>query len=453
MVKELAWFTPWPPLPNGIADYSYRVVRELAARYQVIAYTDMAAPRLPSGVISRSVKDGAELSDEVCPVYQIGNNLDHGFVYRQAIRHPGIVVLHDLSLLYLVENLGLDKDTFYQELLKANPVIAPLRAADIAAGLGTYKADHSLFRMLNTLVERSRGVIVHTQYAKNILVRTLGLKNTDHINIIPHFAISPDDTADKMVRTRLAIPKDVFLIVTSGFATPVKRFDWLIEALTRVVKTNRRLMWVQAGPTRPEEYDLQELVAQIPELARVTRFTGYLPEEELDAYISAANLFVNLRYPSVGESSGSLARALAAGVACVVTDTAGYRELPSSILFKVSPENATSEIEELLMRGMVDPTAFDTMRHAAREYALNDLSIERYTRDFERVIDETMSSPQKKPTANSVLAPSAEATMTRLGPFQLNELGFGSLIGKVQKGGLRIRKEDSGWYVEVIRKA
>ena len=47
--------------------------------------------------------------------------------------------------------------------------------------------------------------------------------------------------------------------------------------------------------------------------APVTTVTGYLGEADLDGYILASDILVNLRFPSVGESSGTLARAFAAG--------------------------------------------------------------------------------------------------------------------------------------------
>ena len=55
---RLAWFTPLPPMPSGIADYSSEIVPYLAARSDV----DVFCPR--PGMFSRArVPRGATLRD------------------------------------------------------------------------------------------------------------------------------------------------------------------------------------------------------------------------------------------------------------------------------------------------------------------------------------------------------------------------------------------------------
>lgn len=60
-----------------------------------------------------------------------------------------------------------------------------------------------------------------------------------------------------------------------------------------------------------------------------------MPEEDLTAYIAVCDVLVNLRFPSVGESSGILARGMAAGRCCIVSDTASYSELPKEAVVHI----------------------------------------------------------------------------------------------------------------------
>src|SRR6185369_2002077 len=91
-----AVWTPLPPQTSGIADYSYRLLTELSKLADVVAVNDSPSARVPGGV-------GLHGPDEPAggvPVYHMGNHAGvHGWIYREAIEKPGIVVLHDPSLL------------------------------------------------------------------------------------------------------------------------------------------------------------------------------------------------------------------------------------------------------------------------------------------------------------------------------------------------------------------
>jgi SAM-dependent methyltransferase len=67
-----------------------------------------------------------------------------------------------------------------------------------------------------------------------------------------------------------------------------------------------------------------------------------LPIEDFTGYMAACDIVLNLRYPTVGESSGSLLRALGLGRSVLVSDVASFGELPGEICLKV-PVDATEE--------------------------------------------------------------------------------------------------------------
>ena len=96
-----------------------------------------------------------------------------------------------------------------------------------------------------------------------------------------------------------------------------------------------RFRWIHAGEERPTEYPLTQAVRGHPGLAECFEVTGYLTDDKLDRYIAASDIVVNLRFPSVGESSGTLARAFSAGRCCIVSDTAAYAEIPRDVVVHV----------------------------------------------------------------------------------------------------------------------
>src|SRR5512147_902004 len=102
----LLYASPFPPQQSGISAYSAALVRALAAHFDVTLLTDDYAitdvglaldfPRIRHG------RDRIDPRRFAHRLYNIGNQpYFHGFIYEQALAHPGVVILHDVVLYYL----------------------------------------------------------------------------------------------------------------------------------------------------------------------------------------------------------------------------------------------------------------------------------------------------------------------------------------------------------------
>mgnify|MGYP003341278124 FL=1 len=91
---RVGFFSPMPPAPTGVADYSAALLKELHKLGEVV------------------------VDAEACDValYHIGNNRLHRDIHTRALAPPGIVVLHDavLTHFYLGE---LDESEFLREFV------------------------------------------------------------------------------------------------------------------------------------------------------------------------------------------------------------------------------------------------------------------------------------------------------------------------------------------------
>ena len=65
------------------------------------------------------------------------------------------------------------------------------------------------------------------------------------------------------------------------------------------------------------------------------RVLGFAPIEDFVGYLAACDIVLNLRYPTVGESSGTLLRALGLGKAVLVSEVGSFREFPDDVCLKV----------------------------------------------------------------------------------------------------------------------
>jgi glycosyltransferase involved in cell wall biosynthesis len=385
-----------PPLRNGIADYAYSVAKWLQPSFdQSFACAQDVFAEVPAGVSLIDPAQAFRVVDRTTAcLHQIGNNEHHVTVVKSLEQFSGTVVLHDLKLLYLHQLMGLPSGDLMDRLLDSNPTLARSRGYDVAFRNAPRRSDYMLFDCVSRIARAAGSVVVHSEFAKRVLDQMLGRDADGKINVIRHFAFPIDVEPRDVARSSLGLAADDFVVVTAGFATKAKRFDWLIEALSAIMTSRRNIIWVQAGPVRADEYDLERLVQRYPAVARRVRFTGFLDEATLWRYIAASDALVNLRFPSVGESSGILSRAFSIGVPCIVVDTAGYSEFPDDTLIKIPPWRAARGLQLALTMLMDSPGIGRELAERAKGYALAELSPTVYTRRLADILKAPVASRQ-----------------------------------------------------------
>ena len=388
----LTVWTPLPPERNGIADYAAILLGGLAAHYECRVACDDWLGRAPMGI---PLVDPALAHRGAGPrvLHQIGNNPGHGFVLRGLRGMPGVTTLHDPGLLHLHETMGEDAATIRAGMAAALPGLAVVYGRQHREhGIQT-RANHLLFDLAGEVLARSRAVVVHSAYARNRLRLVHGPEATAHVAVIPHF-LPPATLPDRMAaRARLGLPQDEFLVLTAGFATEAKRFDWLIEALDIVAGRGTSLRWIHAGAERPEEYALSAAIATRPVVAGLARVTGYLDEAALDDHIAAADVLVNLRFPSGGESSGSLARAFAAGTCCIVSDTAAYAELPRDAVLHLPLTGGVGLLAEALRALAAVPARAAAIGELGRRHAVAEMALPGVAARYRDIIEDSLARP------------------------------------------------------------
>lgn len=384
----LLHFSPMPPKKSGIADYSFEFIRSLSSDYKSIVFSDDPFVSVPEGVLCADLAQAHRFDNKnAVSIYQIGNNWDHAEIYRRAISKPGIVVLHDAKLLYLAQSRDLKAQGIARLLVESNAPMAKARAAEIAFQSNFLKSDYLVFDAARDLLMRALAIVVHSAFAKNMISRHYGPQIASKVHFTPHFAFGVKSEGRAASRRRLSLGPDDFVIVTSGFATRAKRYDWLIQALDRVAISRKKVVWVQAGPVRPDEYDLEALLDRWPRVKAISRLAGYVSEGDLNAYIAASDVLVNLRFPSVGESSGILSRALPLGACCIVSDTAAYKEYPDDVVLKVSVSAPIQSLYQTIINLIDEPAVRQIYSNNSESYASRVLTIARYRDLFKGLID------------------------------------------------------------------
>jgi glycosyltransferase involved in cell wall biosynthesis/SAM-dependent methyltransferase len=316
-----AFFSPLPPAKSGIADYSAAVLEPLARIISVDAFAER-----PAGF------DASRY--DVC-VYQLGNNPYHTFAYEAALDHPGVVVLHEANLHHLIADLTIrrgDWDAYLREV-EINAGAEALAYAQRHVRTLERGPDYSI-PMLRTVLGRSRALIVHSEAVEEV-VREHGFKGP--VAKIPHGAWIVE--ADRMAyRARLGLDERAPLIGIFGFLKPYKRIIPSLRAFRRLIRLIPEARLILVGEAHPE-LALASTIASLGLSAHV-RHIDFAPIGDFNGYMAACDIVLNLRYPTVGESSGTLLRALGMGKAVLVSDVGSFREYPGEICLKTPAGDA-----------------------------------------------------------------------------------------------------------------
>ncbi len=376
---RVAFFSPLPPAKSGIADYSAALLDSLKGRADVDVFS--AAP----------MEFDPSRYDAL--LYQIGNNSDHAFVYDAAIQHPGIVVFHEANLHHLIADVTIrrnDWDAYLREVEfdggeAAMPHARRVRALEIGP-------DYDGLPMLSRLLSRSKGAIAHSQYVAS---KIRDAKFDGAVSVIPHGAWIPDlDPAP--YRKKLGLGAEP-LIGIFGHLKPYKRIAQSLRAFRRLVKANPSARLILVGEPSPG-FGVEELIASL-DLEAETRVIGHAPIDDFTGFLAACDVVLNLRYPTVGETSGTLLRALGMGRAVVVSDVGAFSEFPDSTCLKVPPGPGEEDlIFEYLQLLVSRPELAAAMGASAREWVARECSWDSVAERYIRCLsgrEEAVAAPVK----------------------------------------------------------
>jgi SAM-dependent methyltransferase len=183
--------------------------------------------------------------------------------------------------------------------------------------------------MTRRLLESAKALVVHSEFMRGEM-RAAGFAGP--IARIPHGAWIPQ--VDRFAyRERLGIPASTPLIGIFGHLKPYKRIAECLRAFRRLARLEPRVKMILVGEKHPD-LPLDSLIRTL-DLAAHVRVLGFTPIEDFTGYIAASDIVLNLRYPTLGETSGSLMRALGLGRAAVVSRVGAFAELPDEICLKV----------------------------------------------------------------------------------------------------------------------
>lgn len=339
---RLAWFTPWPPQRSGIAGRSAELVPALAARgHAVDVYVhekrvpvDQSAADDPVGPGSVRVLGAHDFiwrharHPYDLPVYQVGNSALHDFLWPYLFRWPGLAILHDARLHHARGRALLSRgraDAYRAEFAWAHPSVSP-EAAELGV-LGMGGAYLYGWPMTRAVLAASRLVAVH---ARGAIPELLAAE--------PEARIEPAAlgegrlarwTADerRAARRALGLSDDQTVFGVFGGLTEERRVPQILHAFAATRQRDPRCVLLLAGSPDPA-VDVTACATQLG-IAEAVHLTGPLDDDAFDRAIAAADVSLNLRWPSALEMSGPWLRALSAERPTVIVDLPHLGDVPT----------------------------------------------------------------------------------------------------------------------------
>lgn len=380
---RIAWFSPLPPIPSGIADYSAELLPLIAEDADVHVYSPKPGRRkelhVPRGVTAYPPSSFPRRSDRYDAVfYHLGNNPYHEYVYRAATERSEIAVFHDFVLHHLIAHLFAEAKPDwrrYRAVLndelgdEAGATLTRLRARGVASG-----TEHFMFPLNRHVAAHARAIVVHSEEARD---KMAGVAPGVPVTVIPHHAGTPPPevagVTREEARAQLALPPEAFIVGQFGFITIPKQPGAILRGFARLLQRRPDALLLLVGQNQTPGRALDRLIRTVGVQDRV-RVIGFVDLPEFYRYLRAVDVVVNLRYPSAGEASGTFARALAEGRAVIANNLGSFAEVPLDAVLKVEVDgDQAEEVGRHLIHVASDPAFKAAVEQHARNYALTML--------------------------------------------------------------------------------
>lgn len=373
---KLNWFSPLPPASSDIANYTMRLLPHLAEKAEILLWTNQA-----------TWSSEIEKYGKVCPyqlepipwpdlhqgdlnIYNLGNNAEfHKDIWQMSRQCSGLVILHDYKLQHFFSGIYQNNKAEYLTQMeryygKEGRQMAQLFLKNSLSV--EWMADS--YPLTSLALENAIGVITHSQW----VYEQLSQENQWITALMP----LPYYSSVEMMPQPSSSIQPPYQLIMFGYLGTNRCLDIILKALATFPEKEQFTLAIygQIDPANHVHRQIQELG-----LEKLVKIQGFVPEEDLNLALSKAHLALNLRYPTMGEASGSQLRIWSQGLPSLVTQIGWYAALPKDTMAFVRPHHEIEDIHDHLKSFCQNPNFYqrigqkgqDTLRklHHPQQYA------------------------------------------------------------------------------------
>lgn len=368
---RLAFVSPLPPERSGISFYSAELLPALSQHYEIDLIVEQETVSEELVNHGFKVRDAGWLRrharnyDRV--IYQFGNSTFHSHMFDLVADVPGVVVLHDFFLSNIERHM--DAANFTRLLGEAHGYQA------LVDRYNTSKTRDGLteavqFWPVNVRAVRSaKGVIVHSEASRKLASRFYNEETVADWCIVPLVRGDCDIRGQdrKESRRALGIQEDEFLICSFGYVSPSKLPFRLIDGLLASGNcTNPKIRLVFVGDAKEVEKELSRCISNTDLEGRV-QITGWASDEVYKKYLLAADIAVQLRTNSRGESSAAVLDCQNYGIPTIVNANGSMADIPEHTVLMIPDSFSDEELAEAIDRLVANRDLRRKIGRSARE--------------------------------------------------------------------------------------
>lgn len=360
-LPRLAYVSPFPPQRSGISDYSVELLPVLMQHYEidvVVMQSEVEPVWVTEKCMVRTVKwfvENSSIYDRV--LYHFGNSSFHEHMFELLSSIPGVVVLHDFFLSGVLANMELNvsaqgvwTDALYESHGYA-AVLDRFYSKDLLDAVWKYPANLPVLKS-------AQGVIIHSENSRELAKHWYGEKmGNDWVNI-PLLRVPAEVSIEtrESIRNKLGFKDDDFVVCSFGLLGPSKLNHRLLEAwLGSPMANDAASLLVFVGQNDPGTYG-DELLRKIKQAGVASRIliTDWVSSETFRDYLSAADVGVQLRAHSRGETSAAVLDCMNYGLATIVNANGSMADMQDDGVVKLSDKFADGELITALSRLWTD---------------------------------------------------------------------------------------------------
>jgi 2-polyprenyl-3-methyl-5-hydroxy-6-metoxy-1,4-benzoquinol methylase/glycosyltransferase involved in cell wall biosynthesis len=399
---HLAYFSPLGPQPSGIADYSEELLPHLAAAGASVTLfvegfrpsNDSLAAGFPVRDYGRDPAALGALDEFDAVLYHMGNDHRyHAGIFDAMRARPGVTVFHDFALQDFFLGLARERGDLRIYLDELEACHGERAAREASESLARGAAPAALARPLDfplncRLARASEGIIVHSEWSRARFERVapgVPLRRVSH-----HVTRKAAAGLDRAPRAEGGPVR----IASFGLITPDKGIERALRVLSTLRDTHEFRYTLVGAPN--DFFDVRSLVRECGLEGRV-EITGHVLLDEFERRISETDIALNLRERTAGETSGSLCRIMAAGVAAVVSDVGWFGELPADSVVKIDRgPHADGLLRAYLERLIEDARLRSALGANARRHALAEHDIRRSAEGYLALVEEVLAARPRR---------------------------------------------------------
>ncbi len=348
---KLAYVSPLPPERSGISDYSTELLPELSRYYDIdviVEQGNVSNEWIKANCAIRNANWLHENANEYDRIlYHFGNSSFHTHMFDLLRDIPGVVVLHDFFLSGIIayrEHHNVLQDAWAISLYHSHGYMGlsdRFHAKDAADVVWEYPCNLEV-------LQQSKGVIVHSDNSRHLAQKWYGFNAGNDFSVIPLLRIPSMVTYEQRLNARevLGLELDDFVICSFGMLNAPKLNHRLLEAWIASALVNEpHAILVFVGENDVGEYGkkLNNLVKSSQGAKRI-HITGWVDEEVYKQYLTAADVGVQLRALSRGETSAAVLDCMNYGLATIVNANGSMADLDDDAVWKLPDDFETGEL-------------------------------------------------------------------------------------------------------------